>query len=130
MTALAIRPVGHDEAAVVEAVFAGLSDRSPRLRVLGPMPRLPQRQLERLADVGCCGREAVLATSDDEPIGIARYLRDEREPDTAEVAFAVVDSWQGRGIGRLLAGALRLRASYDGISRFRALVSSGNRPAL
>src|SRR5581483_1928116 len=91
---------------------------------------LPPRQLERLADVGCCGREAVVATTGEHAVGIARYVRDEARPDTAEVAFAVVDAWQGRGIGRRLARALRRRAADDGIRRFSAVVSAGNRPAL
>jgi GNAT superfamily N-acetyltransferase len=130
MTSLAIRPVGRGESGVVATVFDGLSDRSRRLRFLRPMPQLAPPELERLADVGGRGREAVVATSDDEPIGIARYVRDESEPDVAEVAFAVVDSWQGRGIGRLLGAALRRRAAYDGIRRFRGLVALENRPAL
>src|SRR6185295_9814344 len=113
MSSIAIRPLGRGEPAVVEAVFAGLSERSRQLRFLHPMPTLQPRDLERLADVGRFGREAVVATTDEQPIGIARYVRDERRPDTAEVAFAVVDSWQGRGIGRQLVAALRRRAAYD-----------------
>ena len=38
-------------------VFDGLSDRSRRLRFLGAKPRLPERDLDVLVDVGGCGRE-------------------------------------------------------------------------
>ncbi len=30
-------------------------------------------------------------------VGVARFIRNPREPDQAEVAITVIDSWQGRG---------------------------------
>ena len=76
-----------DRAAVVE-VFEGLSERSRRLRFHGPKPRLPEREVEALADVGRAGREAVGAIDlvTGEVVGIARFVRDEDDPSAAEVA--------------------------------------------
>src|SRR5215218_560410 len=98
MSAVALRRLRPGERAPVLAVFAGLSERSRRLRFLGAKPRLPERDVQALVDVGCCGREAVVAVEQDggRPIGIARFVRDGDAPE-AEVAFEVVDAWQGHG---------------------------------
>jgi protein lysine acetyltransferase len=56
----------------------------------------------------------------------ARFIRDEDEPDSAEVALTVADAYQGRGIGTLLLVALAVAAHVDGIKRFHARVLSDN----
>ena len=112
-------------------VFAGLSERSRRLRFLGSKPRLLERDVEWLVDVGCCGREAVVAVDHEtgRTIGLARFVRDTGTPE-AEIAFEVVDEWQGRGLGKRLLADLTTLAREQGILRFRALVAHGNAPAL
>ena len=59
----------------------------------------------------------------------ARFIRDEDDPASAEVALTVADAYQGRGIGTLLLGALAVAARVDGIKRFHARVLSDNPPA-
>jgi GNAT superfamily N-acetyltransferase len=44
------------------------------------------------------------------PVGVARYVRSASEPDAGEAAVAVVDDWQGRGVGRALLNRLANRA--------------------
>jgi GNAT superfamily N-acetyltransferase len=131
MSAIAVRRLRSDERKTVLDVFAGLSDRSRRLRFLGAKPRLPERDVDLLVDVGCCGREAVVAVEQDggEPVGIARFVRDAHAPE-AEVAFEVVDAWQGQGVGRRLVDELAALARSQGILRLRATVAYGNAPAL
>jgi GNAT superfamily N-acetyltransferase len=131
MSTVALRRLRRGERAPVLAVFGGLSDRSRRLRFLGAKPRLPERDVEALVDVGCCGREAVVAVEQEggRPVGIARFVRDGHEPE-AEVAFEVVDEWQGRGVGRRLADELAALARRQGVLRLRATVARGNAPAL
>jgi GNAT superfamily N-acetyltransferase len=131
MSTVAVRPLRPGERAPVLAVFAGLSERSRRLRFLGAKPRLPERDVEALVDVGCCGREAVVAVEqeDGRAVGIARFVREAHAPD-AEVAFEVVDAWQGRGVGRRLAAEVAALARSQGILRLRATVALGNTPAL
>lgn len=111
-------------------VFAGLSERSRRLRFLGPKPRLAEREVDTLVDVGCCGREAVVATdpATGETVGIARFVRDADGPE-AEIAFEVVDAWQGRGVGKRLVAELAGLAREQGILRLRAHVARENRAA-
>ena len=58
----------------------------------------------------------------------ARFVRDERDPTVAEVAFIVADAYQGKGIGTFLMGALAVAADYHGVQRFSARVLSENHP--
>jgi GNAT superfamily N-acetyltransferase len=51
-------------------------------------------------------------------LGIGRVIR---TGGGAEVAFEVVDAWQGRGIGRRLLTALRHRAAALGYSQIVAV---------
>ncbi len=62
-------------------------------------------------------------------IADARFIRDEDDPASAEVALTVADAYQGRGIGTLLLGALAVAARVDGVKRFHARVLSDNPPA-
>ena len=67
-----------------------------------------------------------MACAGGEPIGIARLVR---EDDTAEVAFAVADAWQSRGVGTLLVERLAADARAAGIRRFVADVAPDNLPS-
>ncbi|HVM69674.1 MAG TPA: GNAT family N-acetyltransferase [Gaiellaceae bacterium] len=131
MGTIVLRPLRHGERRPVLEVFAGLSEASRRLRFLGAKPELSRRELELLVDVGRRGREAVAAVEAESgrTVGIARFVRDDGAPE-AEVAFAVVDDAQGRGIGRRLVTELRTLAREQGILRLRATVDRSNRPAL
>jgi RimJ/RimL family protein N-acetyltransferase len=113
-------------------VFGGLSERSRRLRFHGPKPTLRDAEVEALADVGRSGREAVGAIDlvTGEVVGIARFVRDDDDPRTAEVAFEVVDACQHNGVGNRLLRELTALASRDGIERFKAHVLPGNEGAL
>jgi GNAT superfamily N-acetyltransferase len=137
MTALAadslrIRRLSLGERRPVLQVFEGLSERSRRLRFLGAKPILREGEVEQLVDVGCCGRQAVVATdpATGDAVGIARYVRLGADRHTAEIAFEVVDSWQGRGVGSRLVAALHDVAAEEGITRLHATVAPENRAAL
>jgi GNAT superfamily N-acetyltransferase len=61
-------------------------------------------------------------------VGLASYFLDPwSEPRRAEVAFVVIDEWQGRGIGSLLFAHLARIALRLGVEVFYALVSASNR---
>ncbi|MGE0218074.1 GNAT family N-acetyltransferase [Mycolicibacterium sp.] len=57
-----------------------------------------------------------------------RFVREEANPDEAEIAFIVGDAYQGRGIGTFLMSAISVAAGYDGVRRFTARVLADNVP--
>ena len=129
--AVKLRRLAPRERRPVLEVFQGLSDRSRRLRFHGPKPTLREPDLAQLVDVGCCGREAVTAVevASGRSVGVARFVRDDDSTE-AEIAFAVVDEWQGRGVGKALLAELAALGRREGIERFRAGVVPGNDAAL
>jgi GNAT superfamily N-acetyltransferase len=77
---------------------------------------------------------ALLATlreagAEERIIGVGRYVADDAKP-AAEVAFAVADEHQGRGIGTLLLEHLLRIARERGITEFRADVLGDNHQML
>jgi acetyltransferase len=128
--ALTFRRLRAGERRPILQLFESMSDRSRASRFHGAKRELSEGDLEQLAAVGCCGREAVVATdrATGRAVGLARYVVDHE--GVAEVAYAVADDWQGRGVGRRLIVELARLADARGIDRFRALVASGNRPAI
>ncbi|WP_409187588.1 GNAT family N-acetyltransferase [Bradyrhizobium sp. RDM4] len=61
-------------------------------------------------------------------VGGARYVV--FEPGRAELAFVVIDAWQGRGIGSILMRQLREIASNAGLRELTAEVLPGNKSML
>ena len=64
---------------------------------------------------------------DPDPVAIARLVRD---GPSAEIAFAVADKHQQRGIGSALTAELIADARAAGISEINALVASDNPAAI
>jgi len=125
-----VRPMRRDDGAVLDTVFAGLSAQSRYLRFHAPVRTLTRSVRRALLDVDERDRLAVVAVSaHGEPVGIGRLVRDPGNPHEAEVAFEVVDAWQGHGVGRRLLGALAERAAELGVGRVRALVLVENTAA-
>jgi acetate---CoA ligase (ADP-forming) len=62
------------------------------------------------------------------PIAVGSYFKSDSA--SAEVAFAVDDQFQGKGLGTVLLERLAVLASPYGISRFEALTLSENAPML
>ena len=130
-TRVRLRPIQPDDKHLVVRGFERLSEDSRYRRFFTPMSELPPAQLEYLTEVDHHDHEAVLAVDEHgEPVGVARYVRSTSEPDAAEAAVAVVDDWQGRGVGRALLNRLATRAREEGVSRFTALVQADNQAAL
>jgi ribosomal protein S18 acetylase RimI-like enzyme len=125
---LLVRPLENGDVATVSAVFERLGDRSRRSRFNGPKPCLSAAELEQLATVDSSHHALVAYVEGDPlPIAIARLAR---SGPSAEVAFAVADSHQHRGIGSALAAELITDARAAGITEITALASSDNPAAL
>ncbi|MET9230517.1 GNAT family N-acetyltransferase [Lentzea sp. NPDC003310] len=112
----------------VDAVFEGLSARSRYLRFHSPTPRLTASARRVLTDVDGERHAAVCARVGGEPIGIARVIR--TGECGAEIAVAVVDLWQRRGVGRLLLEELTSIAARMGVAELHGNVLPDNRAML
>ena len=125
---LTIRQLGSGDTETVAALFARLGERSRAQRFCGAKPRLSDSELALLARVD--SRHHVLVgyvDGDPEPAGIARLVR---AASSAEVAFAVADRYQGRGIGATLALELAADARAAGIAELVANVCGDNPPVV
>jgi GNAT superfamily N-acetyltransferase len=112
-----------------------MSEQSRYRRFLAPKPSFSARELAYLTEIDHHDHEALIALDGDEKgggeaVGVARYVRLEAEPRAAEPSIAVVDEWQGVGVGRALLERLIERARGEGIDRFRATVLRDNSPVL
>jgi len=125
---ITIRPLRNGDIEAVAAIFERLGDRSRQRRFCGAKPRLSESELELLACVDA-GRHALIGfvEGDPEPAGIARLVR---EGDRAEIAFAVADVYQGRGVGKILARELAADARAAGIGELVATVCGDNPAAV
>ncbi len=92
-----VRPIRPEDAEAVQRFHAGQSAESIYLRFFAPLQTLSERDLKRFTEVDYVDRVALVATVGERIVGIARYDRTER--GTADVAFNVADSDQGRGLG-------------------------------
>jgi acetate---CoA ligase (ADP-forming) len=126
---LRLRPTLAGDAAVLAAFFAYLSPQSLYLRFQGAVrvdehfvtPFLGGDGNESLSLVG----ELTDESGEDRIVGIGTYVR-LRDPARAEVAFAVADEFQHRGIGSRLLERLAVHARREGIERFVAQVLPAN----
>jgi GNAT superfamily N-acetyltransferase len=119
---ITIRTLRNGETETVQAVFDRLGARSRYLRFGGAKNVLLPSDLEVLARVDAT-HHVLVAIAGGVPVGIARLVRD---GDVAEVAFAVADDWQSRGVGRLLGERLAADARAAGIRQLTGTVTRGN----
>jgi acetyl coenzyme A synthetase (ADP forming)-like protein len=118
------RPPGREDAAGLLAFFEALSDQSLYLRFHGH-PRVDEHLVEPVLDPDWVERGALIGTKDDRIVAVANYVR-LRDAKTAEVAFAVADDMQGRGIATRLLERLAATATSVGIQKFLAEVMLQN----
>jgi GNAT superfamily N-acetyltransferase len=121
---ITIRPLRNGDVGTVTAVLGRLGPQSRAQRFGGSKPRLSEQELAVLARVDV-RRHALVAwvDGDPEPAALAQLVRD---GEVGEIAFAVADVHQGRGIGSLLANALVADALAAGITELRATVTGDN----
>jgi acetyltransferase len=123
---LTIRTLRNGDIETVAALFDRLGPRSREKRFCGAKPRLSEEELVALARVD--GDHHVLVgylDGDPQPAAVARLVR---TGATAEIAFAVADDYQGRGIGSILARELAADARAAGITKLLATVCGDNPP--
>jgi GNAT superfamily N-acetyltransferase len=129
----AIRPA--DSGSLREQFVTHLSTESVRLRFHGLRRAPSASEAAQLTNIDFVSHVALVATPNGDPkelIGIARYVVDDDIPqrDSAEVAFLVLDEYQGKGIGSLLLKHLGLIARRGGLRELKADVLAENQAML
>jgi RimJ/RimL family protein N-acetyltransferase len=129
---IVVRPIEPGDREELADGIRRLSAESRYRRFFTPTDALSQSQLRYLTEVDHHDHEALVAV---EPatgrgVGVARFVRSPSDPEVAEVAVAVADSWHGRGVATALLHRLTERARAEGIRRFSAEILADNRPML
>ena len=127
-----IRPIRPDDREELAAGVRRLSPESRYRRFFTPTNELSASELSYLTEVDHHDHEALVALepASGHGIGVARFVRSADDPEVAEVAVAVADSWQNRGVATALLGRLTQRAREEGVRRFSAEILADNRPML
>lgn len=120
-----LRPVAPSDEAALLDLFQGLGPDSKSFRFFSAGTDLAQAA-SMVGDVDYARRYGILATrgDGDRAVGHGTYVA--AAPDRAEVAFAIADEMQGRGLGTILLAHLAEVAEENGISLFFAEVLPEN----
>jgi acyl-CoA hydrolase/GNAT superfamily N-acetyltransferase len=127
------RPVKISDEPLLKDFVYSLSDQSLYRRFISRRQYMPHEFLQELVVIDYTKETAILAfvekSDREELVGVGRYFSD---PDThmAEIAFAVRDDYQGKGIGMELLSYLTYLAKRQGLLGFTAEVLMDNQPML
>jgi acyl-CoA synthetase (NDP forming)/RimJ/RimL family protein N-acetyltransferase len=123
-----LRPIRPDDDDRLRRFHSRLSDETIYFRFFALHRELSDRDVERFTHVDHVDRVALVATVNDEIIGVVRYER--VSPAVAEVAFNIEDAHQGRGLGSIFLEHIAAAARERGLTRFVADVLPENRKML
>src|SRR4051812_47698900 len=126
-SALRLRSPEPEDETAIKAFFDGLSaeSRYTRFHGAGRTDTVSRDYAHADGDT----RVALLARLGDRIVAVAGYDR-LNEPGVAEVAFAVADDMQGRGLATRLLEQLAAAGAERGVRRFDAEVMADNRAML
>jgi GNAT superfamily N-acetyltransferase len=150
-----VRPIVPEDEPLLHEAVAAMSERTVYFRFFSPLKRMPDAMAHRLAVVDYHDRFAIVASThrtgkgglpprgaglaEPDPahppggkeriLGVARYDR-AAGTDVAEVAVAVIDEVQRRGLGRALLTILAKVAREQGIKTFTLIVLPENQEML
>ena len=123
---LPLRSARQDDIGALVTFFAGLSPESRYYRFFG-VPNLDSARVASLIPVEATGGAALVGECGGRIVAFAGYYRAADDPDRAEVAFAIADALQGRGIGTRLLEQLANLARTERVCTFDAYVLGENR---
>ena len=132
-----IRPVREDDDDLINDAYERMSERSRYMRFFSARSKLSPQLVESLTDIDHTTHFGWLIQDPDTKseidnegcglvTGAARLILDD-DPTSAEASLALVDGYQGRGIGRFMIELLVATAADVGaeVLRFEILRSNG-----
>ncbi|HET7465335.1 MAG TPA: GNAT family N-acetyltransferase [Candidatus Dormibacteraeota bacterium] len=122
---VSVRPVRPDDRDAIARFFASLSLESRVFRFFAAVANA-DALAANMAQVDYRTRMGIVALAgpDDAIVGHAMYV--ETEPRKAELALAIADEFQGRGLGTILLGQLAEAAAASGFDVLEAIVKPEN----
>ncbi|MBI1288358.1 MAG: GNAT family N-acetyltransferase [Flavobacteriales bacterium] len=118
-----VRPIVPEDRPILDLAFKELSPQSKYMRFFQSASRLSDYQLEYLTHPDGVNHVAwaILDTTFSPHRGVCamRFIRLKDDPEVAEVAITVIDSYQGQGLSKVAFSVMNLLASELGIKRFR-----------
>jgi GNAT superfamily N-acetyltransferase len=126
-----VRPIKVADEDHLRDFFYKLSDHSVYLRYFRKLKSMPQRILQKTADVDYSTEMALVVlsppdTSQNELVAIGHWVSDPRG-GLPEIAFQVRDDWQGEGLGTYLFQRLVEIAKTMGLPKLKADVLADNK---
>ena len=122
-----IRPIRPDDADLLADFFERMGPESRYFRFFRVKRSLDPEEIRYFTTVDYQDRMALVAIIGGAMGAVGRYDVMDDDPTVAEVAFAVADDQQGRGLGTELLQLLTTHARSNGIESFRAFVLPENR---
>lgn len=128
-----LRPVKMSDEELLKEFFYSLSDQSNYRRFIMLRRRLPHEVLQKFTAIDYTKQMVILATIEEGEkelvVGVGQYVVQE-DTHTAEIALAVRDDYQRKGLGALLLSYISEVAKRQGLLGFTADVLGDNTPVL
>ena len=133
-TPLIVRPIRPEDAELERAFVHDLSEEARYFRFFYQLHELTPSMLARFTQVDYDREQALVAIAKDAKgreafVGVARYIANP-DGESAEFAIVVADSWQGRGVARMLMERLLAAARQRGFVRIEGTVLRANQNML
>ena len=124
-TPIEIRALRHEDEADMLAAIEQTSVQSLQRRFFVIKRRFSEQERAYFMDIDFRNHVAIVAEADQAIVGGGRYIV--FEPGRAEMAFVVIDAWQGRGVGSVLMRHLIKIANEAGLKELTAEVLPENK---
>lgn len=128
-TPVVIRPIASMDRRRHWRFICSLSLQTRYHRLMSARCLLPG-ELRRMVEIDYRREMALVVLTrigdEEQQLGVARFVREDEDSDSAEFAIVVADAWQRRGIGRQLLVSLRRAATAAGVNQMGGITLATN----